>query len=87
MNEREMKLEDTIEGMRSDDDKERFRVEYQQLTIRIRSLERILDKYRKGTLQFTPTCSYDLLNGQLKAMNLYASYLRERAVIEDIELN
>lgn len=87
MNDREMNLEDTIEGMRSEDYKERFRVEFQQLIIRIRGLERMLDKYKKGTLQFTPTCSYDLLNGQLKAMNLYASYLRERAVIEDIELN
>lgn len=46
----------------------------------------MLKKYKDGTLPFTPTCSYDLLNGQLKAMELYAQYLDERAEIEGIDL-
>ena len=46
----------------------------------------MLKKYKAGTLPFTPSCSYDLLNGQLKAMELYATYLEERAEIEGIDL-
>ena len=47
----------------------------------------MLEKYKAGTLPFKPSCSYDLLNGQYKAMKLYASYLEERAIIENIDLN
>lgn len=46
----------------------------------------MLKKYKAGTLTFKPSCSYDLLNGQLKAMEMYAQYLKERAEIENIEL-
>lgn len=46
----------------------------------------MLIKMENNMLDFTPHCSYDLLNGQLKAMNLYASYLEERADIEGINL-
>lgn len=81
-----MKLNDTAEMMNSADYKERFRGEYLQLIIRIDGLSTMLDKYKKGILSFTPSCSYDLLNGQLKVMQLYKSYLIERAIIECIEL-
>jgi len=46
----------------------------------------MLKKYKAGTLTFKPFCSYYLLNGQLKAMEMYAQYLKERAEIENIEL-
>lgn len=46
----------------------------------------MLKKYKAGTLTFTPSCSYDLLNRQLKSMTVYAQYLEERAEIENIEL-
>jgi hypothetical protein len=82
-----MKLNETIEMMNSADYKERFRAEYLQLQIRIEGLGAMLVKYAEGTLNFKPSCSYDLLNGQLKAMGLYASYLEERANIEDINLS
>ena len=49
-------------------------------------LKNMLDKYRKNELDFVPNCSYDLLNAQFKAMDLYCSYLEERAQIENIEL-
>ena len=76
----------TALGMQSADYKERFRAEYLQLKIRMMGLSSMLKKYKDGTLPFTPTCSYDLLNGQLKSMDMYASYLEERAIIEGISL-
>ena len=81
-----MELKDTIEMMVSVDYKERFKAEYLQLKIRINGLRNMLKKYKAGTLTFKPSCSYDLLNGQLKAMEMYAQYLKERAEIENIEL-
>ena len=81
-----MKLKDTVEMMESTDYKERFKAEYFQLEIRVNGLRNMLKKYKNGTLTFKPSCSYDLLNGQLKAMELYATYLDERAEIEEIDL-
>jgi hypothetical protein len=82
-----MKLNETVEMMNSGDYKERFKAEYLQLKIRMEGLKVMLKKYKEGTLPFTPSCSYGLLNGQFKAMDMYASYLEERAIIEDIELD
>lgn len=81
-----MQLNETIELMVSADYKERFKAEYLQLKIRMQGLSAMLEKYKAGILNFTPSCSYDLLHGQFKAMDMYASYLEERAVIEDIDL-
>ena len=81
-----MELERLIELMKSEDYKDRFRAEYYQLEDRIDKLANMLEKYKAGTLNFTPSCSYDLLNGQLKSMLLYLEYLLERAEIEGIEL-
>jgi hypothetical protein len=81
-----MKLNETSEMMNSANYKDRFKAEYLQLTIRIEGLRTMLGKYKDGTLNFKPSCSYDLLSGQLKAMILYKSYLEERAIIENIDL-
>lgn len=81
-----MKLNETVEIMNSGDYKERFKAEYLQLKIRMEGLCAMLKKYKEGTLNFIPSCSYDLLNGQFKAMDMYASYLEERAEIENIDL-
>lgn len=81
-----MELKDTVELMNSGEYKERFRGEYHQLLIRIDGLSAMLRKYKEGTLPFKPSCSYDLLNGQLRAMKLYATYLCDRAEIENIIL-
>lgn len=81
-----MELKDTIEMMVSVDYKDRFKAEYLQLKIRMTGLSNMLKKYKAGTLTFKPSCSYDLLNGQLKSMEMYAKYLEERAEIENIEL-
>lgn len=72
--------------MDSVDYKERFKAEYLQLKIRMTGLSNMLKKYKEGTLTFKPSCSYDLLNAQFKSMQMYASYLEERAAIENIEL-
>ena len=82
-----MVLSDTVELMNSKDYKERLKGEYLQLKIRMNGLSAMLKKYKSGELNFTPSCSYDLLNGQFKAMDMYASYLEERAEIEGIDLN
>ncbi len=81
-----MKLVDTIPLMESEDYKERFKAEYYQLTIRIEGLKQMLDKYKNGTLKFTPTCSYALLSKQLKTMEAYAACLEVRATTERIDL-
>ena len=79
-----MELKETVDLMNSSDYKERFKAEHLQLEIRTKKLKEFLEKYKNKELSFTPSCSYDLLNGQLKAMELYAKYLDERAEIENI---
>lgn len=81
-----MNLNETIGMMNSPDFKERTRAEYYQLKIRTEKLEAMLEKYRNGTLDFTPNCSYDLLHTQLVYMKSYLRVLEERAKIENIEL-
>ena len=81
-----MNLKETVPMMESADYKERFKAEYLQLEIRVNGLRNMLKKYKDGTLTFKPSCSYDLLNGQLKSMEMYAQYLDERAEIEGIDL-
>ena len=81
-----MELERLIELMKSEDYKDRFRAEYYQLEDRIDKLENMLEKYKAGTLNFTPSCSYELLSYQLQTMNVYKRVLEERAEIEGIEI-
>ena len=80
------KLSETIELMTSENYDDRLKAEYEQLEIRIQGLAKMLVGYREGTLPFVPKCSYDLLRGQLRAMENYSSYLQDRAEIEGIEL-
>lgn len=82
-----MKLADTVEMMTSEDYKERFKAEYYQLKLRAEGLEKMLEKYKAGVLEFNPTCPYDLLHRQLKNMRCYLWNLEERAVLEGIKLN
>ena len=73
--------------MNSDDYKERFKAEYNQLVIRYKGLKAMLDKWDNGTLQFKPTCPRSTYNMQIKAMIDYIAVLEARAVMEDIELD
>jgi hypothetical protein len=79
-------LSETIELMNSENYDDRLKAEYEQLEIRTQGLAKMLVGYRDGTLSFTPKCSYDMLNGQLKAMQLYSEYLQDRAETEGIDL-
>lgn len=81
-----MELNDTIELMKSSDFKDRFRAEYYQLEIRTKKLASMLDKYKAGTLEFIPKCSAEILNVQYELMKAYLHTLKERAIIEGIEL-
>lgn len=81
-----MELKDTIEMMKSDDFKERFKAEYYQTKIRYDKLDAMTVKYEAGTLSFTPNCSLELLKEQKAFMGNYIRCLKIRAEIEGIEL-
>lgn len=81
-----MELKNTIELMLSEDFKDRFKAEYHQLNCRITGLQKMLDKYKNGTLTFKPNCSYELLFEQLVYMENYRDVLLNRAEIENINL-
>ena len=71
--------------MLSNDYKERFKAEYWQLKIRHDKLKKMVDNWDK--LDFTPTCSYKTYVCQLLAMEDYMKILRNRAKLEDVELD
>lgn len=81
-----MVLKDTIDLMISDDYKERFLAEYQQLKIRYDGLCNMIDKWDKDELNFQPTCPRSTYDLQLSAMENYLAVLEARAVMEGIEL-
>ena len=82
-----MKLQDTVQLMNSDDYKERFKAEYLQTKIRYEKLHNMVVKYQAGTLDFTPSCSIELLKEQKRYMGQYLYCLEVRAEIEKIPLN
>ena len=79
-------LEATIEGMCSDDYKERFIAEYRKTKIRYDKLDSMTVKYEAGTLDFEPKCSLELLKEQKHYMGNYLRCLKTRAEIEGIDL-
>ena len=46
----------------------------------------LIVKYKNNQLDFTPTCSYELLHKQLVVMDNYLDILLERAKVENVEL-
>lgn len=81
-----MELKETVEMMLSDDYKERFRAEYNQLVIRYNKLKVMLTKWDNERLEFTPPCNRGLYNFQVRAMADYIAVLESRAQIEGIVL-
>ena len=81
-----MELRDTVSMMNSADYKERFKAEYLQTKIRYEKLHKMVIKYEAKTLNFTPSCSIDLLKEQKKHMGNYLYCLEVRAEIEGIDL-
>lgn len=68
------------------DYKVRMKNEYRQLKDRYNKLHQMCIKYEAGTLDFTPTCSLDLLKEQNAAMGNYLRCLEIRAEIECVKL-
>lgn len=81
-----MKLKDTVELMNSSSYEDRFKAEYMQIKIRADKLSDMLDKYKKGTLSFVPSCDYEILYTQYIFMKHYQYTLEDRAKIENIIL-
>lgn len=81
-----MELNETIDMMISKDYKERFKAEYYQLKIRYEKLNKMVDKWDKGELNFTPICDRYIYSYQLSTMENYLEILVFRAKKEGIEL-
>lgn len=81
-----MELKETVKMMNSEDYKERFKAEYQQVVIRYQKLATMLKKWDKGELNFEPTCPRSTYNMQIKAMTDYIAVLEARAVMEGVNL-
>lgn len=73
-------------AVKKDDWKDRFKVEYNELKDRLEKLQAMITKYRRGELDFTPNCPLGLLVEQASCMEKYLQCLKNRVVIEKIEL-
>lgn len=81
-----MELKETIDLMNSEHYKMRFIAEYYQKKIRYDKLHKMIIKYEAGNLDFTPSCSIELLKEQKSCMGKYLYCLEVRAEIEGIVL-
>lgn len=79
-------LKETVEKMLSDDYKERFIAEYDQLSYRVDKLEGMLSSWEMGTLDFTPKTPKDVLKEQYSVMLALLNILKKRAEFEGIDL-
>ena len=75
-----------IELITSSNYKDRMKGEYLELKGRYERLEAMVIKYRADVLDFTPSCSLEILENQLEVMGDYLRILEERAAIEDVDL-
>lgn len=82
-----LELKDTIELMKSDDYKDRFKAEYWQLRDRYQKLTAMLTKWDNDTLEFKPTCPRSLYTKQINAMHEYLDILEQRAELENVSLD
>lgn len=81
-----MTINDTAKLMTSADYKDRFVAEYAQTAIRYKKLQNMVKAWDKGDLNFTPTCPRDMYDRQLQHMGEYLGVLRQRAVLEHVDL-
>ena len=82
-----LELKDTIEDMLSDDYKERFIAEYNQVKIRVTKLDSLIHRYANKELNFTPQTPIDVLVRQKIFMFRYMKILEDRATYEGINLD
>jgi len=76
-----MELKDTVQGMTSDDRKERIKAELQQLAIRINKAEKYLYSIKYEEMN----ANEYLMEKQLDAMKEYYGALRARAKLLQID--
>lgn len=82
----EMKLEDTVALMASEDWKDRVKAEYWQTQIRYERLHKMVVKAEAGTLPFQLNCPLELLKEQKRHMGEYLHCMEIRAEIEGVDL-
>lgn len=80
------KIEKITKMMNSSNYNERFKGEYHYLLFNIQKLDRLLERYKKGELDFTLTCPCELLEMQIRSMKIYFEILEKRAELEEINL-
>lgn len=79
-------LKETVGLMLSKDYKDRMVAEYLQVKIRYEKLNAMIEKYKKGELEFIPDCPVPLLEVQAEHMKSYLNVLLVRANLEKIDL-
>ena len=65
---------------------DRMKREYHETKERYEKLHRMITKYEAGVLEFTPTCSIELLRRQKRHMGEYLHDLEIRGFVEGVEL-
>lgn len=85
-----MELKETVKLMNSENYKDRFIAEYQQVKIRYEKLKNFCNKIEVeemlGKEVTKHDCPLELLREQQKYMGLYLSILEKRALIKNVEL-
>lgn len=81
-----MELKNTIDGMLSEDYRERFKAEYWQVKIRYEKLKTFITRI-KGDEPPKHDCPLFVLEEQLHYMGYYMRILEDRAALEKINLN
>ena len=76
-------LKNSVSYMLSEDYKERFIGEYMQLKNRYENLNKMLNNWDKGTLNFTPTCPREIYTIQIDIFSLY-DYVELAKTIKNI---
>lgn len=82
-----MKLEDTIEMMKSSDRKKQFMAEYCQALIRKNKLKQALRDMKEDDSVAGRNCLKKICEIQLKAMSDYIAALGARSVVEGIGID
>ena len=77
-------LSDTVKLMNSDKYTDRFMAEYYQTKIRLDKLKAMVEKWDNNELNFEPTCSREMYDDQIEAMERYLSILKDRASLEHV---
>ncbi len=79
-------MADTVEWMLSVNSRERLRAEYAQTAIRSNRLNALLAKAYAGALEAPLGCPSEVLERQVKAMDVYLECLQKRADVDGIAL-